>query len=151
AEARDRVWHGKEDGGDLHALVRQLPSRTPFTNLDKVLYPEQGLTKGALLAYLAVVADWILPHVTGRPLTLVRCPNGHHKGCFYQKHAAAGVPEAVTRIAIAEEDGELADYLMVDDLEGLVALGQLGVLELHTWGCHADRVERPDLLVFDLD
>lgn len=152
--AKDRVWHSNrtESSADLHALVKQLPSKVPLTNLDKVLYPELGLTKGALMAYLAVVApDWLLPHLAGRPLTLVRCPNGHQAQCFYQKHARDGVPDVVERIEIAEEDGVVADYMMVDDLPGVVALAQLGALELHAWGSHADNVERPDLMVFDLD
>ena len=150
-EDRDRVWHSNRSGGDLHELVSRLPSDVPLTNLDKVLYPEMGLTKGALIAYLAVVSDWMLPHVAGRPLTLVRCPEGHQKHCFYQKHANKGVPAAVRRVPIAEDDGEVADYMAISDLPGVVALAQLGVLELHTWGCHADNIERPDLLVFDLD
>jgi bifunctional non-homologous end joining protein LigD len=150
-EDQDRVWHSnRSEGGELMELVAQLPSKVPLTNLDKVLYPELGLTKGAIIAYLAVVADWMLPHLAGRPLTLVRCPNGYRK-CFYQKHARDGVPDSVRRISIAEDDGVVHDYMTVDDLPGLIALAQLGSLELHVWGSHADRVERPDLMVFDLD
>lgn len=152
AEARDRVWHSnKETGVGLHELVTQLPQSIPFTNLDKVLYPEQGVTKGELIAYLAVIADWMLPQLAGRPLTLVRCPDGRHKHCFFQKHARDGTPPAIRRIEIAEEDGVVADYMTVDDLAGLLALAQMGVLEIHTWGAHADQVERPDQMVFDLD
>jgi bifunctional non-homologous end joining protein LigD len=135
---------------DLTTLVRALPADLPFTNLDKVLYPEQGLSKADLIAYLAAVSDWILPHLGNRPLTLVRCPEGRHKQCFYQKHPKAGVPPSVLRIPIEEDDG-VADYMMVRDLPGLLAVAQLGALELHTWGCHTDDVEKPDLLVFDLD
>jgi bifunctional non-homologous end joining protein LigD len=153
AEDKDRVWHSNrgENTGELMELVKQLPSKVPLTNLDKVLYPDLGLTKGAIIAYLAVVADWMLPHLAGRPLTLVRNPDGIQKKGFYQKHAGKGVPGSVKRISIAEEDGEAHDYMMVDDLPGVIALAQLGALELHVWGSHADKVERPDLIVFDLD
>jgi bifunctional non-homologous end joining protein LigD len=92
----------------------------------------------------------MLPHVGRRPLTLVRCPEGRQKHCFFQKHPRQGLPEVVRRIPIREER-KTADYLYVSDLAGLLALVQNGVLEIHTWGCHIDRVERPDQLVFDLD
>jgi bifunctional non-homologous end joining protein LigD len=132
-------------------LVRALPVDFELTHLDKLLYPEQGIRKAELLAYYAVVAEWMLPHVANRPLTLVRCPDGRHRQCFFQKHARPGVPAAVGRIEIEEEGGKRETYMRVDDLPGLVALGQLGVLEVHTWVCHADAVERPDQLVFDVD
>lgn len=157
AKEKDRVWRSnrKEDGTkapDMFGLLRSLPLSFKLTNLDKVLYPEQNLTKGAYLAYLAVVRDWILPHLSGRPLTLVRCPEGRHKHCFFQKHAGLGTPASIKRIAIAGED---QDYLMVEDLDGLLAAAQLGALELHTWGSHygskGAKVEKPDVLVFDLD
>src|SRR4051812_10787049 len=69
--------------GDVTALVKQLPLGFELTNLDKVLYPEQGVTKAQLIAYLAVAAEWMLPQLANRPLTLVRCPEGRHKPCFF--------------------------------------------------------------------
>ena len=150
AAAPDRVWSSNRPS-DVAALVAQLPVGFPLTNLDKVLYPEQGLTKGQLVAYLAVVAEHMLPHVAGRPLTLLRCPEGRGTPCFFQKKRGAGTPAAVATVDVVESDGTHADYMRVDDLAGLVALAQLGTLEIHTWGCHADALERPDLLVFDLD
>jgi bifunctional non-homologous end joining protein LigD len=131
-------------------LVRKLPVPFAFTNLEKVLYPEQGLRKADLLAYLASVAEWMLPHVARRPLTLVRCPESREKHCFFQKHPKLGLPDVVGRIPIREER-KVADYLYVEDLPGLLALAQSGVLELHTWVCHIDKLESPDQLVFDLD
>jgi bifunctional non-homologous end joining protein LigD len=136
---------------ELLGLVSRLPLGYKLTNLDRVLYPEQGITKGQLIAYLAVVADWMLPHVANRPLTIVRCPEGRKKPCFFQKHVLAGSPPAIHRLPIEEEDGEVVDYMRIDDMPGLVALAQLGTLEIHTWGSHADKPEKPDLLVFDLD
>jgi bifunctional non-homologous end joining protein LigD len=176
AGARDRVWHSNRaekakkpttarekiaskappaPKADLSGLIASLPAALPrgigLSNLDKVLYPEQGLTKGALVAYFAAVAELMLPHLAGRPLTLVRCPDGRHKHCFYQKHSKDGQPDAVLRVPIREEGGELQDYMAVEDLAGLLGLVQLGALEIHTWGCRRDRVERPDVLIFDLD
>lgn len=137
--------------GDVAALVRQLPLGFELTNLDKVLYPEQGITKAQLIAYLAVVAEHMLPQLANRPLTLVRCPEGRHKPCFFQKKIFPGSPPAIGTVQLREDDGSLVDYMKVNDMPGLVGLAQLGTLEIHTWGCHADKVERPDLIVFDLD
>jgi bifunctional non-homologous end joining protein LigD len=136
---------------DVAALVKQLPLGFELTNLDKVLYPEQGVTKAQLVAYLAVVAEHMLPQLANRPLTLVRCPEGRHKPCFFQKKIFPGSPKAIKTVDIKEEDGETVEYMQVDDMAGLIGLAQLGTLEIHTWGCHSDKVERPDFMVFDLD
>ncbi len=124
--------------------------RAPLTNPDKVLYPEQGLTKRDLALYYEAVAAWMLPHVAGRPLTLVRCPEGRHRHCFFQKHHSAGMPEAIAAIPVYDSEGD-EPYMAISTREGLGALVQVGALEIHTWGAHADRAERPDLLVLDLD
>ena len=136
---------------ELRSLVEQLPLGFTLTNLDKILYPEQGITKGQLIAYLAVVAEWMLPHVAHRPLTIVRCPEGRGKPCFFQKALLPGSPSAIHPVAITEENGEQVEYMQIVDMPGLVALAQLGTLEIHTWGARADAPERPDLAVFDLD
>ena len=124
--------------------------RIELTNPDKVLYPEQGVTKRELLGYYAAVAELMLPHVVDRPLMLRRCPEGRHKDCFFQKHAGVGLPAAVRTFTV-QERGKQAVYTSIADAEGLFALVQLGVLEVHTWGARRDRLERPDLLVMDLD
>jgi len=150
--ARSRTRHAPATNQEeLLELVGKLPLGFELTNLDRVMYPEQGITKGELIAYLAVVADWMLPHVANRPLTLVRCPEGHKKHCFYQKHILAGAPRAIQPVPLTEETGEVVDYMKIHDMAGLVALAQLGTLEIHTWGSHADKPERPDLAVIDLD
>lgn len=141
---------------ELTSLIEQLPVGFKLTNLTKVLYPDQGITKGELIAYLAVVADWALPHGAGRPLTIVRCPEGlrpsaRGRSCFFQKQLLPGSPPAIDTVPITETDGDTVDYMQIHDMPGLVALAQLGTLEIHTWGCHADKLEKPDLLVFDLD
>ena len=144
------------DRGDVIALVEQLQLGFKLTNLAKVLYPDQGITKGELIAYLTVVSEWALPHVANRPLTLVRCPEGiasrgRTRACFFQKHILAGSPPAIEPVAITEDGGESVDYMKIHDPPGLAGLVQLGTLEIHTWGSHADRPEQPDLMVFDLD
>ncbi|MBA3820038.1 MAG: hypothetical protein H0X17_14180 [Deltaproteobacteria bacterium] len=140
-----------QNTAELLALVAKLPLGFKLTNLDKVLYPEQGITKGQLIAYLAVVAEWMLPHVAERPLTLVRCPEGRKQPCFFQKRVLAGSPKAIERLPLTDESGEVVEYMKIRDMPGLVALAQLGTLEIHTWGSRADKPERPDLMVFDLD
>ena len=130
-------------GGGTVAGVR-------VTSLDRVLWPEQGVTKGELFAYYEAVADVMLPQLVDRPLTLLRCPSGAESKCFYQKHANESVPDHIPRVAISEKDGE-EPYMYVDGLPALIGLVQLGVLELHVWGARRDRLERPDRLVFDLD
>ena len=121
-----------------------------LTHPDRVLYPEQGLTKRGLAEYYAQVARWMLPHVANRPLSLVRCPSGHHKECFYQKHIGNGLPDGLREVMIAESKGE-EPYAVLDDLSGLLALVQMSVLEIHPWGSRADDVEHPDRIIFDLD
>jgi len=135
---------GRSDDADRIAGVR-------ITHPDRVLYPEQGLTKRELAEYYADLAGRILPHVAGRPLSVVRCPRGHQEACFYQKHRGEGFDEAVGGVELEEKDGTVATYLMVDDRAGLVALVQAGVLEVHPWGSRGDRLDRPDRLIFDLD
>jgi bifunctional non-homologous end joining protein LigD len=117
---------------------------------DRVLYPEMGLTKQDLAEYYESIADWILPHVVDRPLTLVRCPGGRAGQCFYQKHLADEPPEHFRGVSIKEKSGT-DEYVVIDDLAGLVSLVQMGVLEIHPWPARADKVEAPDRLIFDLD
>lgn len=122
-----------------------------LTNPGKVLFPQIGLTKADLAAYYDSVAQAILPHIERRPLTLVRCPHGREGQCFYQKHPDKhGWPEAIHTVEVAEKNGP-ATYGFVEDVEGLLALVQLGTLELHAWNSLADAPELPDRVVFDLD
>ena len=122
-----------------------------LSNPGRVLYPEQGLTKQDLARYYEAIAPWMLPHVAGRPLTLVRCPQGWQKTCFYQKHWTARLPAGVDTVDLTEAKGTVRAYTMVHDARGLIALVQHGVLEFHLWGARADQLEAPDRLVFDVD
>jgi len=119
-----------------------------LSNPDKVLYPEQGITKGDLADHYVAVADQMLPHVAMRPITMVRCPTGRQQKCFYQRHAGAGVPRQIERVRVPGFDNP---YLFIRDLPGLIALVQMGVLEIHPWGVTVERPDRPDRVIFDLD
>ena len=121
-----------------------------ITHADRVLFAGQGVTKRSLADYYLSVADRMLPHIVGRPLALVRCPQGSGKECFFQKHANPGWPDAFHKVRIKEKSAT-RDYLYIEDEQGLMAAVQMGVLELHLWGCRADRVELPDRMVFDFD
>lgn len=135
---------------DKPSAPAELQVDYPFTNPDRVLYPDSGITKLDLGSYYQQAAEWILPYLEDRPLSLLRCPEGQSKACFFQKHAAAGTPDALRRIEITEKDGP-ETYLIADNLPGLLSLAQMGVLEIHVWGSRADRLEHPDWFVMDLD
>ena len=122
-----------------------------LTNPDKLLYPEAKLTKRDLASYYAAAGEWMLPHVVNRPLTLVRCPNGWDRKCFYQKNADDGMHEAIARIAIRSDDGGSSVYMMANSVAAIVALLQMGVLEIHPWGSQAAALGFADRIVFDLD
>jgi bifunctional non-homologous end joining protein LigD len=121
-----------------------------LSNADRVLYPEQGITKRELAHYYEKIVDWILPHLEGRPLTIVRCPDGRHRECFYQRHPRAAARGPIHSITVREK-GKPVKYLSVDSLAGIIALVQMGALELHTWGSRTPRLEYPDRMIFDLD
>lgn len=126
-----------------------------LTNPDRVVYPDRGdgytVTKAQVAAYYEAVSPWMLPHVANRPLAVVRCPEGEGSPSFFQKHWTKGMPTAVKCVRIADDDGEVREHLMVKDAAGLAGLVQMNALEIHAWGARADRVERPDRVVFDLD
>jgi bifunctional non-homologous end joining protein LigD len=121
-----------------------------LSNPDRVMYPGQDITKHDLALFYESIAEWVLPHVVKRPLSVVRCPQGHHKECFYQKHVTDALPDAVHGVQVEEEQGS-NEYILINDLKGLISLVQMGVLEIHPWGSRADSLERPDLITFDLD
>ncbi len=120
------------------------------THPDKVLFKAQNVTKRELIEHYQSVAKWMLPHIVDRPISLVRCPGGSTGQCFYQKHASDGFPDQFRSIRIKEKSGT-DQYLYIEDERGLIAAVQVGVLELHLWGCHVDEVEKPDRMIFDFD
>ncbi|SOB80030.1 ATP-dependent DNA ligase LigD phosphoesterase module /ATP-dependent DNA ligase LigD polymerase module [Sphingomonas guangdongensis] len=131
------------------------PDAKPFgvaiTHPDRVVFAGDGSTKGDLAAYYAQVAEPMLAWLGNRPVSLVRCPQGRGKHCFFQKHDAGNFGGKVGHVPIREKDGSTEDYLVVDDGEGLLTCVQMGTIEFHGWGAPASDVEHPDRLVFDLD
>lgn len=134
---------GRSDDPDEFHGVR-------VTHPDRELFAGEGITKRDVIAYYLSVADLMLPHLANRPTSVLRCPDGTAGACFFQKHASAGFPEEFKSVRISEKAGT-RQYLYIEDERGLVAAVQMGVLELHIWGCHVDNVEQPDRLVFDFD
>lgn len=121
-----------------------------LTHASRVLFPGVGWTKLDLARYYEDVADWILPHLENRPLTLVRCPQGGMGKCFFQKHVNETTSAELESVEVPEEDGT-ALYMLANNLPALVRLVQMGVLELHTWGARSEHLQRPDRFIFDLD
>jgi bifunctional non-homologous end joining protein LigD len=119
-----------------------------LTHPDRVYYPDLGFTKLDLALYYVSIADAVLPHLDGRPLTLVRCPDGLGGETFYQKHPGFWTPAQVRRFTVS---GKAEEYLFVDSVPGLVALAQVGILEIHPWNSRVSRLEEPDQVIFDLD
>ena len=121
-----------------------------ITHPDRVIYPDLGISKIQLARYYERIADWIVPHVAGRPLTLVHCPAGIGAPCNFLKHAKAWGPSALRRVRIQEKT-KVGEYLVADSIEAVVSLAQMGIVEIHTWNSTADDIERPNRLVWDLD
>jgi len=123
-----------------------------LTHPNKILDEETQLTKMQLARYYSAVADVMLPYIDGRPLSLVRCPEGSGKPCFFQKHAGPGLAAGVGSVPVKGKDsGKTEQYITIDNAGGLVALAQMGVLEIHPWSARNDALETPDRLIFDLD
>jgi len=123
---------------------------------DRVVFPAARVTKLGLAQYYETIADWILPHLVDRPLTLVRCPGGvsaataRGDDCFYVKHSKVWTWPAIRRVRIREKT-KVGEYMIADSLPALVSLVQMGILEIHTWNSRFAAVEHPDRIVIDLD
>jgi bifunctional non-homologous end joining protein LigD len=147
---RKRTSSAKSTAASRNGKGEAVVAGVRLTNPDRVLFPEEGYTKRDLAEYYERVADWILPYVVKRPLTLVRCPEGYTGECFFQKHFTGSLPDAV-RAVIVRIKGKREEYVAVDDIAGVVALVQMGVLEIHPWPARENKLERPDQIVMDLD
>jgi bifunctional non-homologous end joining protein LigD len=117
---------------------------------DRVIYPDLGMSKIQFAQYFERIADWIIPHLAGRPLTLVHCPAGIAAPCNFLKHAKAWGPSALRRVRIQEKT-KVGEYLVADSIEAVVSLAQMGIVEIHTWNSTADDIERPNRIMWDLD
>jgi bifunctional non-homologous end joining protein LigD len=122
-----------------------------LTNLQKVFWPEEGITKGDLLQYYADVADALLPHLRDRAMVMKRYPNGAKGKCFFMKRAPTPRPDWIETCSIEHKSGNVIDFPMVQDLASLLWLVNLGCIDLNQWYARCDDVDRPDYLHFDLD
>lgn len=129
------------------AAKRDMPT---LSSPDKVLFPDIKATKQDVWDYYEAVAEFLLPEIKGRPLSLIRCPSGIADQCFFQRHHTAGLQRVAT-VNLEEESGEREDYLVVENIAGLMELVQFNALEFHPWGTHAANPERADRVIFDLD
>jgi bifunctional non-homologous end joining protein LigD len=122
-----------------------------ITHPERDVFGEGGPTKGDVAAYYEAVSSLMLPELRGRPLSVVRCPRGTKGACFFQKHHADALGKHVKAVTLKEKDGGKAEYLYVDDVEGVLELVQMNTLEFHVWGSRADKPDQPDRLIFDID
>jgi len=120
------------------------------TSPDRILFDELGLTKEALARYYEAVSEFLVPDLKGRPLSLVRCPQGPGEGCFYQKHIDKTWSEEIERVEIPESDGS-GIYAVANSAAAVVGLVQKGVIEIHGWGATVAHLDKPDRMIFDLD
>ena len=139
-------------------VVRETPAAVPeaedevkISNPDRVIFPDSKVTKGELAEYYRSVAPAMLPWAATRPVSLVRCPQGRARKCFFQKHDSGSFGDHVKHIPIKEKDGGTEDYLYVEDSAGLLTCVQMGTIEFHGWGSRVADVEKADRIVFDLD
>jgi bifunctional non-homologous end joining protein LigD len=136
---------------------RPLVAGVGISHPDRVLFSAADVTKLDLARYYESIADWVMPHLVDRPLTLVRCPTGIGAAglkktpeCFYMKHSKVWAPPALRRVRIREKK-KIGEYLIADSISALVGLVQMDVLEVHTWNSRFSDIERPDRTVIDLD
>ena len=146
---------GDKDASDVKPEKTEPAPRTDaevkISSRERVVFPDSGQTKGELADYYEAVAGIMLPFAARRPVSLVRCPQGRAKNCFFQKHDSGGFGDAVHHVPVQEKDGGSEDYLFVEDARGLLQCVQMGTIEFHGWASRTNDVERPDRMIFDLD
>ena len=133
------------------ACARLPPDDVKISNPERVIFPDSGVTKGELVDYFRAIGALMIPWTAHRPLSLVRCPQGRAKKCFFQKHNTGSFGPHVHQIPIEEKKGEIEDYVYVEEVAGIIACVQMGTIEFHGWGSRTEAVEQPDRIVFDLD
>lgn len=153
--AEGRIRHPSFKGLREDKSPQEVHMETPslaatLSHPEKVFFPSLGISKSDLVQYYHRHFDLIFPHVAGRPLSILRCPEGVAETCFYQKHRDS-LPSTIAEVEVVEKNGKKALYMVVQEEADLMALIQHGALEFHTWGCKAEDLEHPDRLIFDLD
>jgi bifunctional non-homologous end joining protein LigD len=131
--------------------IEAAPDNIKISNPERVLFPDAGVTKGDLVDYFRAVGPLMAEWTLERPLSLVRCPQGRAKKCFFQKHNTGSFGPHVHQIPIEEKKGQIEDYVYVKDVAGIIACVQMGTIEFHGWGSLVADIEKPDRLVFDID
>ena len=129
---------------------RPIVAGVSISHPERVVYPAIGITKLDVAKYYESIGDWIVPHVEGRPLTLVLCPGGMSAQCVFLKHSKVWGPKVIRRVLIQEKT-KVGEYMIADSVAAVVALAQMGVLEIHTWNTTDKRIEKPNRIVIDLD
>ena len=148
---REQAGTGSKPMGGKPMADRPMPASTvTLTHPDRLYWPEDGVTKQGLADYYAQIWRFIAPFVVARPLALLRCPDGITEACFFQKHAWRGINKAIRQVPDPKDKGG-EPLLSIRDLDGLIALVQAGTLEIHPWGAPLGGLEKPDMLIFDLD
>ena len=145
-----------EDSPPRQSAKRQTGTKAsslPISHPNKVLDEQSGVTKLDLAEYYLAVTEHMLPHIADRPLSIVRCPGGVGKPCFFQKHIGlGGLPSGVKSVPLPNrKTGKIEEFLTLNTPEGLLGLAQLGVLEIHPWGSMNSSLDKPDRIIFDLD
>jgi bifunctional non-homologous end joining protein LigD len=139
----------------LPNMLRKGRRELRLSNLDKPFWPEEGITKGDLLAYYREVAEVLVPHLRGRPFTMKRYPDGWQGGHFFQKQAPSHMPSWIKRAPLPastrEGEKKIIEYALVDDELALLWMVNMGCIDMHMWSSRVDKPERPDWVMFDLD
>ena len=121
-----------------------------ITHPEKIMFHDPDITKADVIRYYEKAAAHMLPYVSNRILSIVRCPKGISQSCFFKKHPGSD-SKGVVSVSIPTNDGETEDYFYIENASGLISEAQMGTLEFHTWGSRVDKLENPDVMVFDLD
>ena len=154
---RAPVYLGLRDDKSAPDVHAELPSRVKFSNLDKVFFADEGITKGDLIEYYRTVAPVLLPHLRDRPFTMRRYPDGAFGKAFFQKDAPSHMPEWIPRFEVevstreAPRKRKLISAPIVDSEDALLWMANMGCIDMNTWYSRVDKSDRPDFVLFDLD
>jgi bifunctional non-homologous end joining protein LigD len=146
----DECFRPGEEREEEETVAASPAPTIKLTNLDKIFWPDEGYTKGDLIEYYRAVAPWMLPFLRDRPLVLDRYPNGITGKSFFQKNAPVGAPPQLRTLMLKSEEREI-DYILCDDVDGLLYLVNLGAIPFHIWSSRVEAIDRPDWCILDLD